>query len=165
MKNTLSEKRKFLPVDRCLQRQLADIRSRYKCFFSRAREDQNTHGLVIARIEQCTLQLLDCFAIQRIQHLWPIKGDVCNPILLLVQNVFVTHLFSFLLHSAFLCVLCVFAFYFLSIFFSPLKLLRFWILRIRIIIEPASGFPPVPPRQHHASQQRRRGKSPLLELF
>jgi len=116
MKNALAEERKFFAVYRCLQRQLADIRARHECFFSRAREDQHAHGLITARVEQRMLQLFHRFAVQRIQHLRPVEGDIRNSVPLFVQNIFVTHLFL-LLGSAFLGVLGVstlsFSFYFL----------------------------------------------------
>src|SRR5437588_5615543 len=108
MENALAEERKFLTVDGCLQRQLADIRARHECFFSRARENQHAHGLVIPRIEQRLLQLFHRPAVQRVQHLRPIEGDVRNPVPRFVQNIFVTHLFS----SSPLCVLCVSAVFF-----------------------------------------------------
>src|SRR5260370_3282122 len=95
MENALPEERKFFPVDRCLQRQLADIRPSHELFFSRAREDQHAQSLVIARIKQGTLQLLYCFAVQRIQYLRPVEGDVRNPVSLLIQNILVTHLVPF----------------------------------------------------------------------
>ena len=116
MENALAEERKFLAIDRCLQRQLAYIRARHECFFSRAREDQHAHGLIAARIEQRMLQLFDRLAIQRIQHLRPVEGDVCNPVPLFVQNIFVTHRFP-LLGSAFLGALCVSALSSSSVFF------------------------------------------------
>src|SRR6267143_4013210 len=116
MENTLAEERKLFAVYRCLQRQLADIRPSHECFFPRARKNQHAHDLVIPRIEQRLLQLFHRFAIQRIQHLRPIEGDVRNSVPLFVQNIFVTHLFP-LLGSAFLGVLGVSAlsllFYFL----------------------------------------------------
>src|SRR6266403_1606530 len=108
MENALAEERKFFAVDRCLQRQLADIRARHECFFSRARENQHAHGLVIPRIEQRLLQLFHRPAVQRVQHLRPIEGDVRNSVPRFVQNILVTHLFS----SSPLCVLCVSALFF-----------------------------------------------------
>src|SRR5690349_5179329 len=93
MKNTLPEKRKFLAVHRCLQRQLADVRTSHKRFFSCTREDQHAHRRVIARVEQRMPQFFDGLAVQRIQHLRPVEGDVGNPVFLLVQNVLVAHFF------------------------------------------------------------------------
>src|SRR5713226_3041106 len=62
--------------------------------------------LIIARIEKRMLQLFHRLAVQRIQHLRPVEGDVRNPVFPLVQYVLVTHLFP-LLGSAFLGVTCV----------------------------------------------------------
>src|SRR5437762_2032786 len=101
MENAMAEERKFLTVAGCLQRQLADIRASHKCFFSRARENQHAHGLLIPRIEQGLLQLFHSPAVQCVQHLRPIEGDVRNPVPRCVQNIFVTHLFSLLLRSAY----------------------------------------------------------------
>src|SRR6266849_4634097 len=92
MENALAEEREFLAVDRCLQRQLADIRACDERFFSRARKDQYAHGLVLARVEQRVLQLFHLLAVQRMQHLRPVEGDVRNPVFLLLQNIFVVHL-------------------------------------------------------------------------
>src|SRR5713226_6663252 len=58
-----AEEREFLAVDRCLQRQLADIRACDERFFSRARKDQYAHGLVLARVEQRMLQLFHRLAV------------------------------------------------------------------------------------------------------
>src|SRR5260370_455667 len=134
-----------------------------QCVLPRAREDQHAHRLIITGVEQRVLQLLDGLAVQRIQHLRPIEGDVSNPVLLLVQQVLVSHRFFFLAFSALrapcLCVL------FLHHFFSTLKFLGLRILWIRIIVKPVPGLPPIPPCQDPAFQQRRRGKSSLLEFI
>src|SRR5260370_4069080 len=51
------------------------------------------------------------------------------------------------------------------LFLLRLKLQRLRIPRLGIIIKSPSRLPPVPSRQHHALEQRRRGKSPLLEFL
>src|SRR5438093_10923106 len=96
MKNTLPEKRKFLAIDRCLQGQFADVRASHERLFSCAREDQRAHRRVIASVEQRMPQFFDGLAVQRIQHLRPVEGDVGNPVFLLVQNVLVAHFFPLL---------------------------------------------------------------------
>src|SRR5712692_7681722 len=71
---------------------------------------------ISTRIEQRMLQLFHRFAVQRIQYLRPVEGDVRNRVFLFVQNVFVTHHFP-LLGSAFLGALRVSALSFSSVFF------------------------------------------------
>src|SRR6202158_3799515 len=47
---------------------------------------------------------------------------------------------------------------------KKLKLIRLWLLRVRVIIKPAPRLPPVPPCHHHPLQQRRRRETPLFVL-
>src|SRR6266446_3839199 len=106
MKNALPIQRKFLAVDRGLLRKFTNVRACHEGFFSRTSENQHAHTLIATRIEQSMLQLFHRLAVQRIQHLRPVEGNVGNPIFLLIQNVLVSHL-SPLFGSAFLGVLCV----------------------------------------------------------
>src|SRR5205823_10083581 len=66
MKNALAKEREFFSIDRGALRQLANIGPGDKRFFTRAGKDQNAHGIVAARIEQCVAQFFDGFAIQRV---------------------------------------------------------------------------------------------------
>jgi len=51
-----------------------------KDFSPRASKDQDANGGIVARILQGVAQFFYCFAIQRVQHLRTIEGDVGNGI-------------------------------------------------------------------------------------
>src|SRR6266436_409109 len=96
---------------------LPHSRARHERFFARAGKNQHAHTLIVTRVKQSMLQLFHRLAVQRIQHLRPIEGNVGNPIFLIIQNVLVSHL-SPLFGSAFLGVLCSLSY----LFFLGLKL-------------------------------------------
>src|SRR6266567_1370657 len=91
MKNALAIKRKFLAVHRRLLRQFADIGSGLERFFARPGQDQHAHARVLPRVQQCVMQLLDRLAVQRIQHLWPVEGNVRNPLFPFIEQILVSH--------------------------------------------------------------------------
>ena len=97
--NALAVKRKFLSVHRRLQRQFANVRSRDERFLSGARQDQHTYALVIARIEQRMMQFLNRLPVQRVQHLRPVEGNVCDAVFLFKHNIGVSHKQNFLPHN------------------------------------------------------------------
>src|SRR5258706_1671385 len=83
--NALAGNRKFFSVNRSALGQFADVGPCNKCFFACARQDQDTYGTIIPRVNKRLAQLIDSLIVQRIQHLRPVESDVSNPIFLFVQ--------------------------------------------------------------------------------
>src|SRR5215510_12844562 len=48
-----------------------DVCTGHKCFLTCTRQNQDANVYIIARIEKGLMQLLDSFAVQRVQHLRP----------------------------------------------------------------------------------------------